>query len=119
LARERFVMAAGIAFRRPVLQTLYPELRSIPEPRWSEALGRAREGALDVTERIGVVGSIGVATYLLQWVDDGSSTALTGYLTQFILALPLVGVLVSPWHLRRTRRTLRNQAARFHGGESC
>jgi len=119
VARARFVTAVGIAFRRPLLQALYPELRDIPEPRWFEVLRRARAGELDVIERLGVVGSIVAATYLLQWIDHGSSAALVRHLTQFILALPLVGILVSPWLLRRTRRRLRAQATRPNGGAIC
>ena len=119
MARERLAAIEGIALGRVVHRMVYPELRNIAPALWPEALRQARAAELDVAERVGVVASIAIATYLLQWVDDGSWSVLSHYLAQFILALPLLAVLVSPWLLRRTRRVLRTEAARLYGGESC
>jgi hypothetical protein len=101
------------------LALLYPELKHLPADRWSEALGLARQIELAPSERIGVLAAVGVCAYLLQPLGDSAAGFFTRYLMQFLLAIPLLAALVSPWLLRRTRRGLQHEARRLYGGESC
>ena len=101
------------------LALLYPELKSLPADRWSEALRLARQSELAPSERIGVLAAVGVCTYLLQPLGDPAGDFFARYLLQFLLAVPLLAALASPWLLRRTRRGLQNEARRLYGGESC
>ena len=119
VTRERMAPMEGVAFNRVMHRLVYPELRDIAPALWPDALRRARALNLDVAERLGILASIAIVTYILQWVDNESWGILTHYLAQFVLALPLLAVLVAPWLLRRTRRGLRNEAARLYGGHSC
>jgi hypothetical protein len=101
------------------LSKLYPELERIPRKRWPQALQRARETELLPSEWIGILAAVGVSAYGLQPFGDPAAGLLVHYLGQFLLALPLVALLASPWLVRRTRRGLRREADRFYGGDPC
>ena len=96
---------------------IYPALKRFPAAQRQRVLQRARETELDATERVGIIAAVVIAALLLQEVSDGASGIFMRYLTQFVLALPLLGCLVAPWLLRRTRRGLTIETARFYGGD--
>ena len=101
------------------LTLLYPQLRLLPAEQWSAALGRARQCALSPLEHAGVLAAVGIAAWVLQPLGDPAAGPLARYLEQFMAALPLLALFVSPWLVRRTRRGLTHEARRFDGGESC
>jgi hypothetical protein len=92
---------------------LYPALKRVPSEQHARVLAAARETDLDTAERIGVIGAVGVAAYLLQSPFDDAAGLLGGTLIQFVLAWPLLGLLVAPWLVRRTRRGLQREVESF------
>jgi hypothetical protein len=97
----------------------YPRLREIPRTDWPAALRRARAIDLDLTERLGIVAGIGFTTYALGSVGADAESVLAHTLLQFACAVPLLGLLVGPLLLRRTRRGLDLEATHRNGGDRC
>lgn len=104
---------------RAWLPVLYPELKRMPAESWPQALKRARRTELSTGERIGVLTAVALSAYLLQRLGDPEAGLFLRFLEQFLLALPAIALLASPWLVRRTRRGLQHEAQRFDGGESC
>jgi hypothetical protein len=100
------------------LTLLYPQLRLLPAEQWAGALERARSSALSPLEHAGVLAAVAIAAWVLQPLGDPAAGPLVRYLEQFMAALPLLALLVSPWLVRRTRRGLAHEASRSDGGES-
>lgn len=98
---------------------IYPTLDRVPPRQRSHVLRAARATELDTSERLGIVGAVGVTAYLLQSSSDAAAGLFASTLIQFVLAWPLLAVLVAPWLVRRTRRGLQREAQRFDGGDSC
>jgi hypothetical protein len=109
--------ASGIG--RRCLLLLYPELRGIQPGRWANALERARQAELTLVERAGFVAAVGFAAWLLRPLADPGAVLVLRYIEQFMLALPVIALLVSPLLVRRTRRGLRREAGSSHGDEPC
>lgn len=90
---------------------LLPELKQFPPDSRSVALQRARQTPLDVIEFVGMaVGLVAVTAltkYSLPDLSMASRFALA--LINFGVALPLLLVVLGPFHLRRLRRGLRKQ----------
>jgi hypothetical protein len=101
------------------LRLLYPGLDRVPPNHRARVLHAARATELDTTERIGIAGAVGVTAYLLQSTTGAAHGLFAVSLTQFVLAWPLLAILVTPWLVRRTRRGLQHEAQHFDGGESC
>lgn len=87
--------------------------------RWASALGRARQAELTLVERAGIATAVGFAAWLLRPLADPGAALVVRYIEQFLLALPVIALLVSPWLVRRTRRGLRREAGSSHGDEPC
>ena len=100
-------------------EALYPALKRVPLARRAEVLRAARAAEVDAAERLGVIGSVAVAAYLLQSSPGVSTGWLAGTLMQFVLAWPVLAVLIAPWLIRRTRRAVQREASRFDGGDPC
>jgi hypothetical protein len=101
------------------LRLMYPDLARVPSSHRARVLRAARATELDTSERIGIAGAVGVTAYLLQSTTDAAHGVFAVSLTQFVLAWPLLSILVAPWLVRRTRRGLQHEAQRFDGDESC
>ena len=100
----RHAVATDVASRWRLL--LYPRLREMPVGARDDALRAARQTELDMLERIGILGGLIGATAILQTVGADWNSLLVRYIIQFALALPLLGFLIGPFLLRRTRRGL-------------
>jgi hypothetical protein len=107
------------SFDRAWLTVLYPQLKRMPLESWPHALQRARQTELSAGERAGILAAIGFSAYLLQPLGDPAAGLVVRALEQFLLALPAVALLASPWLVRRTRRGLQREAQRFDGGDPC
>lgn len=122
-----FSLRPDLKVHRAALVWLYPRLLELPAESWQSVLGRARDAEMETAERVGVVGGVGVAAWLLG-VEPGvfsTQPPILVHLLQFALAVPLLVVLVGPIHVRRTRRGLDHElarrevdAARGHAGDS-
>jgi hypothetical protein len=77
-------------------------------------LRRARRADFDFAERIGMIASVAFSAYLLEPIGGGGSM---DYVIQYLLAVPLLALLIAPWLVRRTRRGLAIETARLHGGD--
>lgn len=97
----------------------YPRLREFPQDQRAAALRRARETPFDLIEQLGTIAAVGLAAWLLQHVGMDSDNAFARYIAQFALALPLLGCVIGPLLLRRTRRGLEVELAKRHGGATC
>jgi len=104
---------------RAWLLAAYPRLREWPRDEWPAALGRARATAFDMLERLAIVAAIGFTTYALQSVGADAHGTIARTFLQFIYAAPMLGLLVGPLLLRRTRRGLDLEAIARNGGERC
>lgn len=102
--------ATGLSMKRLWL-ALLPELRQFPAPERPGALQLARETSLDVIELAGMAVGLVVVTALTKYsvpeLSMASRFALA--LVNFAIAMPLLAVVLGPFHLRRVRRGLRQQ----------
>lgn len=103
--------------KRIVLLWAYPALRRLPPAEWDEALKQARETNFDTIEWTGLLAGIAFVTYLLRFdADQAAALSLpVRYFIQFLVAVPLLGLVVGPFYLRRTRRGLDQEIERGHG----
>lgn len=90
---------------------LLPELRRIPSEDRAAALRRARDTALDVFELVGMAAGLLAVTALTRYAipEDAAVSRIAAALLNFVVAIPLLVVLLGPFHLRRLRRGLRAQ----------
>jgi hypothetical protein len=96
----------------------YPQLRDLPPEQWDGALTHARDIPFDAIEWTGILAGIAFAALVLRSGPGEPGALFTLYLGQFVLALPLLVVLVGPFYLRRTRRGLDMELAQRNGGDS-
>lgn len=91
---------------------LLPELRELPEPDRAAAWRRARETPHDLVELLGTVAALVATTALTRVVFDGTGAEpFASTLLNFVIALPVLAVLLAPLHWRRLRRGLRTPPA--------
>lgn len=84
----------------------YPQLREAPPGERAQVLAAARQAELSVAEWIGMVGGTGAVAGLLRY-GSGELAAYPLpllYFVQFAVAAPLLGLVVGPFLLCRTRR---------------
>jgi hypothetical protein len=108
----------GVKIGRRLRLLAYPQLRDLPPDQWEGVLTQARETAFDAVEWAGILAGIAFAAFALRSGAGESGSLLTLYLGQFVLALPLLVVLVGPFFLRRTRRGLDLELAQRNGGDA-
>ena len=97
---------------------LLPELREIDETRRDVALRAARDEPLSVAELLGVVAALVIVTATTRYAvpDAGAaSSRLALALLNFVVAVPMLALLLGPLHWRRLRRGLRRQLRRLRG----
>lgn len=86
--------------------SLFPRIRSRQLVDWPTLLDDARRLEFDMLERIGMVSGLVLVTWLLRPLSAGDAPLIVKYVIQFLLALPLLLILVGPFLIRRTRRGL-------------
>jgi hypothetical protein len=88
---------------------LLPELRRFPPREQADALKRAGETELDILELLGVAFGLVMVTVATRYAlpDQSLSSRFAAALLNFIVALPLIALMVAPFHVRRLRRGLR------------
>lgn len=93
---------------------LYPRLREVPPATWEAILGKARGTDFEMREWIGVVGGLALVAWLVEAKVSAFATQAgpITHLLQFVLALPLLAVLIGPIYVRKTRRGLDRELAR-------
>jgi hypothetical protein len=96
----------------------YPRLREVPRAQWESALSRARDTPFDAIEWAGIVAGVAFAAFALRSGLGVPPSLFMLYGGQFLLALPLLAILVGPFFLRRTRRGLDLELAQRNGGHS-
>lgn len=95
----------------PLWPVLLPELRRFPEAERANALGAARQTALDVVELLGMAAGLVAVTALTRYALPAPSIAerILFLILNAAVAVPLLLVALGPFHLRRMRRGLRKQ----------
>jgi hypothetical protein len=90
-----------------------PELRAFPSTERDEAMRKARAVSLDVFELLGMAAGLVAVTALTRYAlhDTGVETRVAMALLNFAVVLPLLAVVLAPFHMRRLRRGLRAQLA--------
>jgi hypothetical protein len=98
---------------------VYPRLREFPAAARDEALRVARAAEFDTVERIGILGGVVATAAVLQTLGADWDSSFVRYLAQFVLAVPLLGMVIGPLLLRRTRRALDIECQKWKHGEKC
>jgi hypothetical protein len=101
---------------RKLWSVLLPELGQLPPNDQAETLKKARKTDLDVFELLGVAFGLVVVTAVTQYVlpDRSLPSRFAAVLFNFVVAVPLIALVVAPFHIRRLRRGLRGQL-KMHG----
>ena len=118
MARPPSTNSTGTTPGRILMLLAYPRLRELPPGHWSATVERARNTAFDGIEWAGIATGVAFTTFALRPIGVEVDSVFDRYLGQFLLALPLLVVLVGPFLLRRTRRGLDRELAQRNGGES-
>lgn len=97
---------------------LYPQLRTLPAGERADALRKARSTAFDVVELVGIAVSLVLVTALTRYGAQGWNgfERIAAAALNFAFALPLLGILMGPFLVRRVRRGLDELLGR-RGGE--
>ena len=87
---------------------LYPQLRAFDASERDAALRRAREAPFDVVELVGTALGLVMATAVTGYgAREGDVLGrLLAVLVNFLVALPILAVLVGPFLVRHVRRGL-------------
>ena len=90
---------------------LLPELGRFPPRDQEGALKKARETYLDIPELLGVAFGLVLVTAATRYSlpDQSLSSRVSLVFLNFIIAVPMIGLAVAPFHIRRLRRGLRAQ----------
>lgn len=101
-------MDAIEGLNRKLQHLVMPELKTIAPHQRDRALEAAREEPLDLIETIGVLAGLVIALLLTRYslTDAQLTDRLVAALANFVVAVPLIGVLAGPFLIRRTRRGL-------------
>ena len=107
----------GSGLKKSALLVAYPALGQLPHSKWDEALKRARDTDFDTIEWIGLLAGVAFVTYMLRFeADHAAALSLPArYFVQFLVAVPLLVLVVGPFYLRRTRRDLEEQVKHRRG----
>ena len=104
-------------FKRWSEDLLLPELRQIAPHRRESAMQRAGEEPIEFIEWVGILLGLVLAVSMTRYGTSSLevNTRLGLAAANFLLAVPLLTVLVGPFLIRRRRRGLR-AFIREHGG---
>lgn len=87
---------------------LYPELQRLEPLERAAAKAHAAEEPFDVVEWLGIAFGIVAVTAMTRYRLPGTEILdrLAMMLVNFAIAIPLLGILIGPFLVRRTRRGL-------------
>ena len=90
---------------------LLPELGQFPDDERDAAFRKAAATELDVVELIGMAFALVLVTAATQYAlpDQSLLPRLSATFLNFIVAVPLIGLVAGALHIRRLRRGLRAQ----------
>jgi hypothetical protein len=90
---------------------LLPELGQFVARDQVQALKKAHKTELDIPELLGVAVGVALVTAVTRYAvpDQSLSSRFSLALLNFIVAVPLIALVVVPIHIRRLRRGLREQ----------
>ena len=93
---------------------LLPELRQFPAAEQDPALKAARDTPLDILELLSMAAGLVLVTALTRYSlsDANVSTRFGAAVLNFVVAVPLLALVLGPFHIRRLRRGLRDQLQR-------
>jgi hypothetical protein len=88
-----------------------PELVRFPAENQDAALKKAGKTELDIAELLGIAFGLVLVTVATRYAlpDQSLQSRLAAVALNFIVAVPLIAVVVAPFHIRRLRRGLRAQ----------
>ncbi len=91
-----------------------PELRRFPAEEQADALRAARETDLDTIELVGMAAGLVLVTAVTRYAlpERSLATQIEAALLNLGVAIPLLALLLAPFHVRRLRRGLRQQLMR-------
>lgn len=108
MARSMYLNKCSMRIGQVLTVWLYPGLRELPPAERKPVLEQAREIDFDWLEWGGIVGGSAFVAWLLHF--DYSALApqmlMVIPVLQYVLALPLLAIVVGPFYVRRTRRGL-------------
>lgn len=87
---------------------IYPRLQQFPFGERAEALRKAREHPLDVIELVGIAAALISATALTRYLSTELQfeSRVAMLLFTFVVAIPILAILILPFQVRRVRRGL-------------
>jgi hypothetical protein len=90
---------------------LLPELNRFPRVEQDSALRAARDTALETIELLGMAAGLVLVTALTRYTlpDASALSRFAAAVLNFAIAVPLLTLILGPFHLRRLRRGLRQQ----------
>lgn len=108
MARQKTLHSFGDALRRNLLTWAMPRLIELPRGEWAHAAHLARNVEFDAVERIAIVTGVVFTAYALRFDPEqaASLSVIARYLIQFLMAVPVLLLVVGPFMLRRARRGL-------------
>lgn len=116
MAHQSAIQSIGNAVRRHYRLWMLPRLVELPEPEWETAIKQASAIEFDGVEQIGLISGVAFVAYLSR-SDIESATSLSlflEYVAQFVVAMPLLLLVVGPVYLRRMRRGLESVLSQRH-----
>ncbi len=108
MADPNAFQSLGNAIKQYYRSWAMPRLIELPAKEWDKAVEKATSIEFDFIERLGLIAGVVLVAYLLRF-DHATAAALSlpvRYLFQFLVAAPLLGLVVGPVFLRRARRGL-------------
>lgn len=98
----------GQAIRRSVLVLALPRLQELPWGEWKPVLEKLRTTEFESIERVFVIAGVVFVTYLLGLTPPQTTeiSLFIWYFLQFVMAIPLLFIVIGPIYLRRARRGL-------------
>ncbi|MDP3539774.1 MAG: hypothetical protein Q8S26_13855 [Azonexus sp.] len=97
-----------------LLVQLFPRLREWPVEEWPSVLGKVQKADFDQFERIGIIAAVVISAWFLRPAAIAETSLPFVFLSQQLLALPLLLILAGPFFLRRIRRCLDAEAKELH-----
>ena len=92
-------------------RVLLPDLRQFPEAEQAGALQAARQTDLETVELVGMAAGLVLVTAVTRYAlaDASLASQVEAAVVNVVVAIPLLAIVLAPFHLRRLRRGLRQQ----------
>lgn len=96
------------AFTDILSALVYPEVRPFSKAERQTLLERAKQTPFDFIELVGMAAGLALVTAVTRFPSGiGPSNSLFGAALNFVIAIPLLAIVLGPFLIRRTRRGLR------------